>query len=280
MIKISQWDRFRMCAKSKLANLRYRWSKHDRWRMQERVLYFSKRDARNPTKLGHNAAPPTRQCATARHIRCTSDTLPPLWHANAPQPAAAATPWTRHIMPQLLHNQWRMTRCQCADAPQTAAAAAPVLALVAFLHVCLWLGATTSPINICNGYGRFVEVPDASHFGSCNHCDADSDGTLIECAGCNTRWCSNVCHINNNKNYCETFKYSMGSNGKPRVWCARCFGEYSEVPGEVLLKNSSFNVSRILNLSRCAIAYHILGLNGAVNQLIITNCLDIGLKNG
>ena len=57
-----------------------------------------------------------------------------------------------------------------------------------------------------------------------------------------------------------------------------CSLDHNEAPDGVLLNRSIFNISRTLNLSRCAIEYHSLGLNGATNQLTIINCLDIGLK--
>ena len=65
---------------------------------------FSKRDAKISTQLGHDATPPTRRCATACRSRRALDTIP---------------------------------RRRRADVPQTAVAAAPVIVLVAFLHVCL-----------------------------------------------------------------------------------------------------------------------------------------------
>ena len=42
------------------------------------------------------------------------------------------------------------------------------------------------------------------------------------------RWCSDVCHRNDNDNDVDSFKYSMGRDGKPKAWCAGCFGECSE----------------------------------------------------
>ena len=79
--------------------------------MQERVLYFQRETQKSKIQLGHDAAPPTRQCATALCSRCASDTMPRCRRANAPQPAAAAT---------------------------------PVAALVALLHVCLCPVAATA----------------------------------------------------------------------------------------------------------------------------------------
>ena len=73
-----------------------------------------------------------------------------------------------------------------------------------------------------------VSVSLRSHFGGCNHCDADSDGTLIKCAGCNMWWCSDVCHRNDDDNNGDSFNYGMGSDGKTKAKCAGCFGECSE----------------------------------------------------
>ena len=42
------------------------------------------------------------------------------------------------------------------------------------------------------------------------------------------QWCSDVFHRNNNDNDCESFKYGMGSDGKPKAWCTVCFSEFSE----------------------------------------------------
>ena len=118
------------------------------------------------------------------------------------------------------------------------------------------------------------------------------------------RWFSNVYHHNNDDNDGESIQYSMGSNGKPKACCAGFFGKLSEAhialgaaadanivinyiladgdkcPKVGALPPAKNSRGRILNLSRCAIAYHILGLSGAVNQIIIISCLDIGLKNG
>ena len=63
---------------------------------------FSKRDAKISTQLGQDASPPTRWCATARRIRCASDTMLHRQLANAPQSAAAAA-----------HRK----RCRAADSP-------------------------------------------------------------------------------------------------------------------------------------------------------------------
>ena len=90
-----------------------------------------------------------------------------------------------------------MPRRRRVDAPQPAAAAAPAISLITFLHVCLCLGAAIAPKEICNDYGCVVEVPAVSHFGAYNHCDAESEDTLIYCAGCNMPWCSDVCQCNN-----------------------------------------------------------------------------------
>ena len=103
-----------------------------------------------------------------------------------------------------------------------------MIALVAFLHVCLYLGAATTPHEICNGYGCMVRVPAASHFGGFNHCNADSDGTLIKSAGCNMWWCSNVYRRHDDDKDVESFKYGMGSDGNPKAWCVGCFCECSE----------------------------------------------------
>ena len=124
---------------------------------------FTKRDEKISTQLRQNDASPTRQCATACCSRCDLDTMP------------------RH---------------RRADAPQPAAAAAPVILLVSFLLVCLCSGAATAPSEIYNGCWCVVEVPAASHFGACNPYDSDSDGTLIKCVGCNMRWYSYVSHHN------------------------------------------------------------------------------------
>ena len=49
--------------------------------------------------------------------------------------------------------------------------------------------------------------------GSCNHCGADLDITLVECAGCNMRWCSDFCHRSDDDNNDESFKYGMEGSG-------------------------------------------------------------------
>ena len=129
-----------------------------------------------PLRRRNNAAPPTLRCPRACRSRCALDMMP---------------------------------RRRRFDAPQSAAAAILVIALVAFLHVCLWLGATTVPSEVCNGCRCVVEVPTVSHFGGYNHRNADSDSTLIECAGCNMWWWSNVYHHNDNDNDGKSFRYVM-----------------------------------------------------------------------
>ena len=109
----------------------------------------------------------------------------------------------------LKFNLYTMPRHQRANAPHPAAVASPVIALDTFLHVCLWSGAATAPSEI--------EVPAASHFGGCNHCDADLCITIIECVGCNVRWFSDVCHRNNNNNNGDSFKYSIEWSGHTQL---------------------------------------------------------------
>ena len=106
---------------------------------------------------------------------------------------------------------------QRADAPQPAAAAAPVIALVSFLHVCLFSVAATAPSEIYNSCGCVIKVSAASHFGGCNHCDADLYITIIECVGCNVRWFSDVCHRNNNDNDGDSFKYGIEWSGHTQL---------------------------------------------------------------
>ena len=48
-------------------------SKHDRWRIQEIVLYFQRETQKSKIQIIHNATPLTRQCATSRRSRCTRD---------------------------------------------------------------------------------------------------------------------------------------------------------------------------------------------------------------
>ena len=149
-----------------------------------KIFVLSKRNAKISTQLGHYAAPPMRRCAAAYHSLCNLDT---------------------------------MLRRQRADAPQSAAAAAPVIASIAFLHVYLCLGAATAPSNIYNGCGCVAEVSAESHFGGCNHCGAYLDSTLIKCAGCNMRWCSDVYHRNNDNNDNESFRYGMEGYGHTQL---------------------------------------------------------------
>ena len=141
---------------------------------------FSKRDSRISTELGHDTAPPTRRCAKSCRSCCAKD---------------------------------KMTRLRCVGAPQPAAAAMLVIALDTLLYVCLLSSATTTPIDIYNGCGCFVKVLAVSHFGGFNHCEIDSDSTLIKCAGHDMLWFSNVCHHNDDDNNGESFKYGMEGTG-------------------------------------------------------------------
>ena len=161
----------------KLANSRYRQSKHDWWRMQETVLYFQRETQKAELK---------------------SDTMLRHQRADVSQPATAAALW-----------RW----CWAADAPQPAGAAAPVIALVASLHVCFCSGSATAPSEIWNDCRCVVEVPAASHFCCFNQYNADSDCTLIKCAGYNMRWCSDVFHHNGDDNEGKLFKYGMEGSG-------------------------------------------------------------------
>ena len=92
-----------------------------------------------------------------------------------------------------------------------------MIALVLFLHVCLCSRAATAPNEICNGCGCVVEVLAVFQFGGCNHCNSDSDGTLIKCAGYNMWCCSDVFHRNNNDNNGDSFKYGMEGCGHTQL---------------------------------------------------------------
>ena len=59
-----------------------------------------------PLRLGHDAVPPTRRCATSRRSRCASDTMPRRKRAVVPQPDDAAPSTRRCATPC-------RSRCAC-----------------------------------------------------------------------------------------------------------------------------------------------------------------------